>query len=214
MPLHPAQTWYPSSSSDSIRPHPSSPFHHATTLHTLDLPLTPQETQYREICGMLKYTQDNVRKVTRDRKRYSRELKVALGRLEVLGEEGRDGRERARRVVVLGKLVRECRGYRDALGACEESLWGRERGLRRVLEGGKGNGNGGFYEGRNWWFVGGREESDGEDGEGDKEYGEYGEEEMEAIKEMDEGCEVEATEEMELECWSGEDEYLEMEIEG
>ncbi|TGO27886.1 hypothetical protein BPAE_0035g00290 [Botrytis paeoniae] len=195
MTFHPAQTWH--SSFKDIQPNPNSPFNNATP-QILDIPLNPLEIHYREICGMLKYIQDNTRQVTKDKKKYSRELQVALMRLDVGGGEGRDGKGRLRKVVVLRKIVRSHQDYKKNLMLCEGELWRKENELKRILKlHVRENGNADYYEGRNWWFVAGEEESDDEDDEDE-----------------DDEDEVEGTDGMELECWSEEDEDLEMEMEG
>ncbi|KAF7932107.1 uncharacterized protein EAE97_009128 [Botrytis byssoidea] len=166
MTLRPAQTWSPSF--NDMQPNPSSPFS-TPTLQILDIPLNSQEMHYREICGMLKYTQDNTRQVTKDKKKYSRELHVALMRLDVGGGKGRDGRERMRKVAVLRKVVRSHQDYKKNLRACEGVLWRKENELKRALRlQVRENGNADYYEGRNWWFVAGEEESDEEDEEDDE----------------------------------------------
>ncbi|KAF7870078.1 uncharacterized protein EAF02_009268 [Botrytis sinoallii] len=223
MSFHPTQTWYPSF--HDIQPNPNSPFSNATP-SILDIPLNSQETQYREICGMLKYTQDNTRQVTKDEKKHARALRVALVRLRVGGGEGRDGRERMRKAVVLRKVVRSHQEYKKNLLVCEGVLWRKEHELKRMLRlRVRENGNADYYEGRNWWFVAGEEESDDED-EDENGEGEDDEDEVDEVDEVDEeddedgeegideGDEVEGTEGMELECWSEEDEDLEMEMEG
>lgn len=124
------------------------------------------------------------------------------------GRDGRDGRERTRKVVVLRKVVRSHQDYKKNLMVCEGELWRKESELRRMLRlQVRENGNADYYEGRNWWFVAGEEESDDEDGEDE-------EDEENEEEEMDEGDEVEGSEGMELDCWSEEDEDLEMELEG
>ncbi|KAF7895660.1 uncharacterized protein EAF01_009622 [Botrytis porri] len=204
MAFQPTQTWYPSY--NDIQPNPDSPFSNATP-QILDIPLNFQEIHYREICGMLKYTQDNTRQVTKDKKKYSRELQVALMRLNVGGGEGRDGRERLRKVAVLRKVVRSHQDYKKNLMQCESELWRKENELRKMLRlQVRENGNKDYYEGRNWWFVAGEEESDEEDDDDDDDY--------EDDDDDDDEDEVEGTKEMELECWSEEDEDLEMKMEG
>ncbi|KAF5875395.1 uncharacterized protein Bfra_003849 [Botrytis fragariae] len=220
MTFHPAQTWYPSY--NDTRPNPNSPFNDATP-QILDIPLNPQEIHYREICGMLKYTQDNTRQVTKDKKKSSRELQVALMRLGVGGGEGRDRRERLRKVVVLRKVVWLHQDYKKNLMLYEGELWRKEDELKRMLRlQVRENGNADYYEGRNWWFVAGEEESDDEDDEGDEDVEDDEDEDDEDDEDEDEDDEddeddddeVEETYGMELECWSEEDEDLEMEIEG
>ncbi|TEY70428.1 hypothetical protein BOTCAL_0103g00110 [Botryotinia calthae] len=197
MTFHRVQTWYPSF--NDIQPNPNSPFREVVP-QVLDIPLNPQEIHYREICGMLKYAEDNKRRVTQDKKRYSRELRVALMRLDVGGGEGRDGRERIRKVAVLQK------SYKNGLMVCEGELLRKEKELKGLLKlQVQENGNAGYYEGRNWWFVAEAEESDEEDEEDDDEDDDH--------DKMDEGGEGEETEGMELECWSEEDDDEEMEME-
>ncbi|KAM0176420.1 hypothetical protein ACHAPC_009229 [Botrytis cinerea] len=199
MAFHRVQTWYPSF--NDIQPDPNSPFRNVVP-QVLDIPLNPQEIRYREICGMLKYAEDNKRTVTKDKKKYSRELRVALMRLDVGGGEGRNGRERMRKVVLLQKVVQSHQSYKNGLMVCEGELWRKEKELKGLLKlRAQENGNAGYYEGRNWWFVAEAEESDEEDDDEDDD------------DEMDEGDEGEETEGMELECWSEEDEDEEMEIE-
>ncbi|THV47054.1 hypothetical protein BGAL_0338g00020 [Botrytis galanthina] len=205
MAFRPTHAWSPPF--NNIQPNPNSPFSNATP-QVLDIPLSSQEIHYREICGMLKYTQDNTRQITKDKKKCSQELQVALMRLDMGGREGRDGRERMRKVVVLRKVVRSHQDYKKNLMVCEGELWRNESELRRMLRlQVRENGNADYYEGRNWWFVAGEEESDDEDGEDE-------EDEENEEEEMDEGNEVEGSEGMELDCWSEEDEDLEMEMEG
>ena len=157
---------------------------------------------------MLKYAEDNKRAVTKDKKKYSRELRVALMRLDVGGGEGRNGRERMRKVVLLQKVVQSHQSYKNGLMVCEGELWRKEKELKGLLKlRAQENGNAGYYEGRNWWFVTEAEESDEEDDDEDDD------EDNDDDDEMDEGDEGEETEGMELECLSEEDEDEEMEIE-
>ncbi|KAM0171168.1 hypothetical protein ACHAPF_008425 [Botrytis cinerea] len=205
MAFHRVQTWYPSF--NDIQPDPNSPFRNVVP-QVLDIPLNPQEIRYREICGMLKYAEDNKRAVTKDKKKYSRELRVALMRLDVGGGEGRNGRERMRKVVLLQKVVQSHQSYKNGLMMCEGELWRKEKELKGLLKlRAQENGNAGYYEGRNWWFVAEAEESDEEDDDEDDD------EDNDDDDEMDEGDEGEETEGMELECLSEEDEDEEMEIE-
>ncbi|KAM0129264.1 hypothetical protein ACHAO1_008591 [Botrytis cinerea] len=206
MAFHRVQTWYPSF--NDIQPDPNSPFRNVVP-QVLDIPLNPQEIRYREICGMLKYAEDNKRTVTKDKKKYSRELRVALMRLDVGGGERRNGMERMRKVVLLQKVVQSHQSYKNGLMVCEGELWRKEKELKGLLKlRAQENGNAGYYEGRNWWFVAEAEESDEEDDDEDEE-----DDDDDEMDEMDEGDEGEETEGMELECWSEEDEDEEMEIE-
>ncbi|KAM0125592.1 hypothetical protein ACHAP3_009707 [Botrytis cinerea] len=207
MAFHRVQTWYPSF--NDIQPDPNSPFRNVVP-QVLDIPLNPQEIRYREICGMLKYAEDNKRTVTKDKKKYSRELRVALMRLDVGGGEGRNGRERMRKVVLLQKVVQSHQSYKNGLMVCEGELWRKEKELKGLLKlRAQENGNAGYYEGRNWWFVTEAEESDEEDDEDhdeddddeDDDDDDEGDDDDDD-DEMDEGDEGEETEGMELECWS------------
>ncbi|KAF7887776.1 hypothetical protein EAF00_010070 [Botryotinia globosa] len=209
MTFRPAQTWCPSF--NDMQPNLNSPFINPTP-QILDIPLNSQEMHYREICGMLKYTQDNTRQVTKDKKKCTRALHVALMRLNVGGGKGRDGKERLRKVAVLRKVVRSHRDYKKNLMVCEGVLWRKENELKRILTlQVRENGNADYYEGRNWWFVAGEEESDEEDDEDDED---DEDEENEDGEDEDGEDQVEGNEGMELECWSEEDEDLEMEMEG
>ncbi|KAF7871689.1 hypothetical protein EAF04_003796 [Stromatinia cepivora] len=164
MTFYPAPNWYPSPI--DIQPNPNSPFTNTSPSSKVFIgPLTPQEIDYQQIRNMLQYTQNAKKTTTNSKKKISKDLELALSRLSVGGGEGRDGRERMRKVVVLEKSVGVHKNYGKDLDTCAKTLRGKEEELKKILRRQAWeNGNSDYYEGCDWWFVPEAEVMDGLDG--------------------------------------------------
>ncbi|ESZ99506.1 hypothetical protein SBOR_0071 [Sclerotinia borealis F-4128] len=149
MSIPPAQNWYPSPNDN--QPNPNSPFHDVPP-QALIVPPTPLEQKYNDTCTKLKYIEATKEQIINRKEELEIELEVARIRLDEKGAEGRDGRERMRKVVVLEKLVVVYENYVEYLEECERLLEGKEEELEELIREGKGmGGDARGVNGRSWW---------------------------------------------------------------
>ncbi|APA09228.1 predicted protein [Sclerotinia sclerotiorum 1980 UF-70] len=153
MTFHITPNWYPSLS--DIQPNPNFPFANTSSPPKVFIgPLTPKEINYQHIRNMLRYTQSAKEKTTDGKKKITKDLELASTRLRVGGGEGRDGKERMRKVVVLKKSILVHESYEKDLDTCAVPLRIKEEELRSILKRQAWeNGNPDYYEDCDFWFV-------------------------------------------------------------
>ncbi|KAB8299235.1 hypothetical protein EYC80_001325 [Monilinia laxa] len=129
---HPStQSWCPST--NDIQPNPNTPFPKPPA-QDVDIPLTPLQEYYNEVRAKLAYTAKAKEKIQNRGLELFTKLDVARIILGEHGDKWRDGRERARRVVVLEKLVVVHDQYFDILSKCEEELREKQEALEKTLK--------------------------------------------------------------------------------